>query len=138
MILLDTDTISHLLAGHLAIAARFRAIADEVAITIVSRIEILEGRFAFVMKAADGAQALRAQQWLAKSEGDLARFRVIPFDDEAGATFDRLLGTKGLRRIGRGDLLNASIALSRGATLVTRNLKDYRKFPGLRLENWAD
>lgn len=138
MILLDTDIISLLLAEHPAITARFRTATDEVAITFVSRIEILEGRFAFVMKAADGAQVLRAQEWLAKSESALSRFRVIPFDDDAAADFDRLLGTKGLRRIGRGDLLNASIALSREAVLVTRNLKDYRKFKGLRMENWAD
>ena len=115
MILLDTDTISLLLAEHPAIAARFRAATDEVAIAFVSRIEILEGRFAFVMKAADGAQVSRAQEWLARSESGLSRFRVVPFDDDAAAEFDRLLGTKGLRRIGRGDLLNASIALSRDA-----------------------
>jgi tRNA(fMet)-specific endonuclease VapC len=138
MILLDTDTISLLLAEHPSVAARFRAVTDEVAIAIISRIEIMEGRFAFVMKAADGQQVLLAQEWLVRSESDLARFRVIPFDDAAAAEFDRLLGTKGLRRIGRGDLLIASITLARDATLVTRNLKDFRKIQGLRLENWAD
>lgn len=52
--------------------------------------------------------------------------------------FDRLLGTKGVKRIGRVDLLIASIALANKAVLVTRNLKDFEKVPGLQLANWAD
>jgi tRNA(fMet)-specific endonuclease VapC len=43
-----------------------------------------------------------------------------------------------LLEIGRADLLIASIALSRQATLVTRNLRHFRLIPGLRVENWAD
>jgi len=43
-----------------------------------------------------------------------------------------------LRKIGRADLLIASIALASSATLATRNLKDFAFVPGLRTENWAD
>jgi tRNA(fMet)-specific endonuclease VapC len=68
----------------------------------------------------------------------MTRFRVVLFDAVAAAEFDQLRQTKGLKKIGRGDLLIASIALANKATLVTRNLKDYRKVPGLQLENWAD
>jgi len=38
----------------------------------------------------------------------------------------------------RADMLIACIALGHKARLVTRNLKDYKDVPGLRLENWAD
>ena len=40
--------------------------------------------------------------------------------------------------IGRADLLIAAIVLTHRATLVSRNLKDFRQVPGLRVENWAD
>ncbi|WP_395092089.1 hypothetical protein [Armatimonas sp.] len=35
------------------------------------------------------------------------------------------------------DLKIASIALSNQATLLTRNLRDYSKVPGLRCEDWT-
>ena len=40
--------------------------------------------------------------------------------------------------MGRADLLIAAITLANRATLVTRNLKDFRQVPGLQIENWAD
>lgn len=138
MILLDTDTFGLLMMDHPRVVARFRAATDVVAIPIVTRIEVLDGRFAFVLKAADGEQLLRAQEWLRQSDDALSRFTVVPFDPASATEFDRLRQTKGLRRIGRGDLLIASIALANRATLVTRNLKHYRPITGLVLENWAD
>jgi tRNA(fMet)-specific endonuclease VapC len=138
MTLLDTDTFSLFAAGHPRVSARFAAATDEVNITVVTRIEALEGRFAFLLRAANGVELLRAQQWLQQTEAGLARFTPVPFDAAAAAEFDRLLAIKGLRRIGRGDLLIASIALANGAMLVTRNLKHFQKVPGLQIENWAD
>jgi tRNA(fMet)-specific endonuclease VapC len=138
MILLDTDTFTLMTQGHQKVAARLAAATEVVGITIATRVEALTGRLAFMMRAANGEELLRAQQWLQRTEADLARLPVVPFDDAAAAEFDRLLGTKGLKKIGRGDLMIASIALANKVTLVTRNLKDYRKVPGLQLENWAD
>jgi len=139
MILLDTDTFTLLAARHPKVTARLATVADAVAITVVTRVEALEGRFAFLMRAADGEELLRAQQWLQRTEADLARLPpVVLFDDAAAAQFDRLRQTKGLKKIGRGDLLIASIALANKATLVTRNRKDFQKVPGLQIENWAD
>ncbi len=138
MILLDTDTFSLLAAAHPRVAARFAAAQDEVTITLVTRIEALAGRFAYVLRAADGADLLRAQAWLERTEADLAPFPPVTFDGAAADEFDRLRQNKKLKKVGRADLLIASIALAHRAILVTRNLRDFQLVPGLQLENWAD
>jgi tRNA(fMet)-specific endonuclease VapC len=138
MILLDTDTFTLLASGHPQVMARRAAATEEVAIPVVTRIEALRGRFAFLLRAADGSQLLRAQLGLQHTEAALVPFRVVLFNEAAASEFDRLLRNKKLKKIGRGDLLIAAIALANRATLVTRNLKDFRQVPGLQCENWAD
>jgi tRNA(fMet)-specific endonuclease VapC len=140
MYILDTDTLSHLSAAHPRVLARRNNVpSSEIAITIVTRIEVLQGRFDFLLKAATGQELLRAQFWLDKTIQDLAQVEtVIAIDSAAAAEFDRLRQNKKLRKIGRGDLLIAAITLANRATLVTRNQNDFRQVPGLSTENWAD
>ena len=107
--------------------------------TIVSRIEILQGRFAMLLKAANGQELRRAQQRLDQTVERLAEVpNVIPVDDLVADEFDRLRANKKLKKIGRADLLIAAITLANRATLVTRNLKDFRQVLGLQVENWVD
>jgi tRNA(fMet)-specific endonuclease VapC len=60
---------------------------------------------------------------------------LLPFDNRAAAEFDRLRQSR--IRIGTMDLKIAAIALANDATLLTRNLSDFRKVPGLRAEDWS-
>jgi len=139
MKILDTDTLTRLFAGRHPVVERQQAETDEIAITIISRIETLQGRFAMLLKAADGSQLRRAQHWLDQTVNQLATIqKVIPIDDAAADEFDRLRQNRKLRKIGRADLLIAAITLANRATLVSRNLKDFRQVPGLQVENWAD
>jgi tRNA(fMet)-specific endonuclease VapC len=139
MFVLDTDTLSRMHKGDARLQhRRDRLDPAEVVTTVITRIEILEGRFEFIMKAADGAQLLRALDWLARSEILLAQITVLPLLDAAVAVFDRLRHDKKLKRIGRADLLIACTALAHDAIVVTRNLKHFRQVPGLRVENWVD
>jgi tRNA(fMet)-specific endonuclease VapC len=124
--------------GHATVRLRVLGTSDVVATTIVSHIELLRGRFEYLIKATDGAQLQAAQSRLVQTERQLERLVVIPFDGESAAQFDRLRQVKKLKQIGRGDLLIACIALANRATLVTRNLRHFRNVPGLPLENWAD
>ena len=48
MILLDTDMMSLFAAGHPVVVARVRTATESVATTLITRIEILQGRFDFL------------------------------------------------------------------------------------------
>jgi tRNA(fMet)-specific endonuclease VapC len=60
---------------------------------------------------------------------------VLDFDAEAAAEFQRLQRLR--LKVGAMDLKIAAIALSRGATVLTKNSKDFSRVPGLGLEDWA-
>jgi tRNA(fMet)-specific endonuclease VapC len=139
MYALDTDTLSRLHAGDYRLEGRRgRVDPKELATTAVTRIEILQGRFDFVLKASDGQQLLRALAWLTSSEDLLREITVLSINEAAANHFDRLRQIKKLKKIGRADLIIAAIALAHGATLVTRNVRHLGQVPGLRLENWLD
>jgi tRNA(fMet)-specific endonuclease VapC len=139
MYLLDTDTLTYIHAGHPRVVEHLYAVEDPiVGTTIITKVEILRGRFDFLLKAATGAELLRAQQLLLHSEELLAQMLIIPMDEAAAIQFERLQKIKSLRKIGRADLLVASITLSKRAILVTRNLRHFRQIPGLLLANWVD
>lgn len=139
MHLLDTDTLTHLHAGHPRVIKHLRELSDpDVGITIITKVELLRGRFDFLLKAATSAELLRAQQLLTRTEELLAQIIIMPFDQPAGEQYDRLRAIKKLRKIGRADMLIASIGLAHRATLVTRNLRHFRQVPGLSVINWVD
>src|SRR5439155_25335610 len=100
--------------------------------------EMLQGRFDFLLKASNPAGLLRAQELLRRTEVFLDRLLVVPIDQRAAALFEHLRTVKGLGRIGRADLLIACITLAHDATLVTRNLRHFRRVPNLQLSNWVD
>jgi tRNA(fMet)-specific endonuclease VapC len=139
MHMLDTDTLPRAHAGSPGIAERVREVGEEnVATTIITAIEVLRGRYEFLLKASNGDQLLRAQQLLQSSEQLFQTLPIIPVEQTSAAVFDRLRQDKKLKKIGRADLLIASIALANRATLVTRNRKHFRQIHGLQLENWID
>ena len=138
MIVLDTDIFSLYAKGNPRVVARADRAPEPFVITIATQIEVLRGRISELLTAADSDQLRIAQRRWDESVAILAIPPIIHFDEPSLAEFERLRANKSLRKIGRADLLIASIALAHSATLVTRNLKHFRQVPGLRLENWAD
>jgi tRNA(fMet)-specific endonuclease VapC len=73
---------------------------------------------------------------------DTDHFSVLKYLDQpkfaalAAGEFMRLR-RQGVR-IGSLDLKIASIALVQGATLLSANVRDFRKVPGLKVENWLE
>jgi len=71
---------------------------------------------------------------------DNLRFEVVPFDQEDSRHAGDVrcaLAAQGVP-IGGYDVLIAGQARARGLTLVTRNVREFRRVTGLRIENWAD
>jgi len=139
MHLLDTDTLTHLHAGQQNVVKQLMAVDDpDVGITIITKVEVLRGRIDYLLKAETGVELLKAQELLFRTEELLNQLLVVPISQAASEQFDRLRATPKLRKIGRADLLIASIALANRATLVTRNLRHFKKIPGIRVVNWVD
>jgi len=95
-------------------------------------------------KCADGLQLFRArnQQRQVKAYRRLAallkffsEITVLDYTEDAVAHFENLSRSK--VRIGSMDLKIAAIALSRDDLLLSRNLRDFRHFPKLRVEDWT-
>ncbi len=94
MNVLDTDTFSLLFADHPRVTEQYRRTTEAVVTTIITRIEILDGRFASIIKAEDGERLLTSQNRLFQSESNLATFVILILDARAAEEFDRLRQNK--------------------------------------------
>jgi len=120
MYLLDTDTLTHLYAGNTNVITRLNTVKDsEVGITIITKAEMLRGRIEYLIKAETDESLLRAQELFFRTEELLAELLIVPISQSAADEFERLRMVSKLRKIGRADLLIASISLANRATLVT-------------------
>jgi tRNA(fMet)-specific endonuclease VapC len=141
MYLLDADTYTHLLLKHPRVvenAAAAVARGEDIGIPLITKIEVLRGRFEALLKADSRDRFLTMQRRLFRAEEALRQITIVPLDAAAIDHFEQLSVTKGLGKIGRADLLIASIVLARDSTLATRNLKHFRLVPRLKLANWVD
>jgi len=64
---------------------------------------------------------------------------ILPFDDRAAIQYGQVRAYLTLRgiTIGAMDMLIAAQAKSLSLPLVTNNLKEFKRIPGLLLENWV-
>jgi tRNA(fMet)-specific endonuclease VapC len=108
---------------------------DKLATTIITYEEQTRGWLAYAAKSRDISHQIKAYERLKRHLRVYLNFDVLDFDEVAGNEFERLRASK--LRIGAADLKIASIALSQNATLLTRNLRDFSKVPGIRVEDWT-
>ena len=69
----------------------------------------------------------------------LAGITVLPLDSDVAATYARVradLESRG-RPIGPLDLMIGAHALSMDATLITNNVKEFRRIRGLKVQDWT-
>jgi tRNA(fMet)-specific endonuclease VapC len=136
LFVLDTDTLTHYRSGHPQICARVRACAPaDLAATIISAEEQLTGWYTLLRQARQPAQVERAYARLAETIQFYAGLQVLPFTLTSITRYQQLLPLR--LNIGRMDLRIAAIVLENAATLVTRNLRDFQRVPGLTIEDWS-
>jgi len=139
MLVLDTDHMSVLERGGQRSAALRERLANvpphEVATTIISYEEQLRGWMAYLARARNLLQQVEAYDRLRRHLDNYRAILVLDFDEHAAAEFQRL--RRGRIRVGTMDLRIAAIVLSRDATLLSANLRDFRDVPGLKVEDWT-
>ena len=138
--LLDTDHISFLQRRsgpeYAALAARVAQHAPaDLAFSIVSFHEQVLGGHTFISRARSPGDVIRGYRLLSEIIQGFAAAPVLPFDPAASAALDGLRASR--LRVATMDLRIASIALSRGLVLLTRNLADFGQVPGLVTQDWT-
>jgi tRNA(fMet)-specific endonuclease VapC len=128
--MLDTSVCVDLLRGQLpTVRARAHlAQIDEIAVSTISLAELL-------YVAAKSSNPGRHDTIIAEF---LAPFDVLLFDLDAAKAYAQVRAdlTRAGQPIGPLDMLIAAHALSVGATMVTGNEREFRRVPGLSVENW--
>jgi tRNA(fMet)-specific endonuclease VapC len=138
--LLDTDHISLLQrrsgSEFTNLAARITQHSPEdFALSVVSFHEQVLGAHTFINRAQTNTDVIRGYTLLLETFQGFSSAPVLPFDAEAIEVFDKLRTQK--IRISTMDLRIAAISLSRNLVLLTRNIKDFNRVPGLVIENWT-
>lgn len=130
MFLLDTNACIRLLNGtSAALAARVQGQSP-------SRIKICSIVKAELWFGARNSRA--AGRNAALLEAFFAPLESLPFDDRCAAAYGAIRAhlQRAGKPIGGNDLLIAATAVANDVTLVTRNVREFRRVPELRVEDW--
>jgi tRNA(fMet)-specific endonuclease VapC len=115
---------------YLSVKNRFATLsADDLAISVITLGELSFG----AQKSQWPSKAIQALDQLTQS------LRVMPLSDDVAHRYGKLRATLASvgQPIGANDLWIAAHALALESTLVSNNLREFARVPGLRCENWA-
>lgn len=107
----------------------FKRHSGQLSISTVTLMELIYG----------AEKSANPERNLADVEGFAARLEVLPYDTQAAAHSGQLRAE--LARIGKPigpyDQMIAGHARAQGLILVTNNLREFDRVPGLRVEDWV-
>ncbi len=136
---LDSDHISLFLGGYVEVQERVRREILATAVSIVSVQEIFNGWVSLLNRSESEAQRVRAYTKLNSALTFFKSMEVVNYDESASQVYQQLIHANpalAKRRLEK-DVRIASIALANGATIVTRNRRDFELVPGLNIEDWS-
>lgn len=129
MFLPDTNVCSHFMRGHDVIVPHWLAHVSQLHLSAIVIAELEHG----AAKGGSARQRARLNEMIALVPAE-------PFTPADAAEYG-LLRTRLERRgelIGPFDLLIAAQALRLGATIVTHNLREFQRVPGLKVVDWQE
>src|SRR5579863_5004282 len=127
----DTDICSYVMRGKSeALIARMQSVpVSAVCMSAITKSELLFGI----------AVSPRPQKDRAAFDFLMQHLQVLDYPADAADNYGEIraaLKSQGTL-IGSNDLLIAAHARCLGLTLVTNNLREFSRVPGLKVENWA-
>ena len=131
MYLLDTDTVIYILKGHPTVLQNLQKHPhDPVKLCVITLMELCYGAYKSQRPASNLAKIRTLENSL----------EILPVGQEIVEIFG--MEKAGLERRGTPlddfDLVLGCCALAHNLTLVTNNVKHFKKIDGLRVVNWAE
>jgi len=132
--MLDTNICSYIMRKQPAsLLQTLQLHSDKRDSIFISAITYAELRFGAIGRKASPKHNLIVDEFIERID------QVVPYDKSAverTAELRKYLAEKGTP-IGANDSMIAGNALAADCILVTNNLKEFERVPGLRLENWV-
>jgi tRNA(fMet)-specific endonuclease VapC len=128
--LLDTNMVIYVIKRRpVEVLGLFNENAGRMAISAITLAELIHG----------AEKSTRVAQNLAVVDDFASRLEVLPYTSRASQHYGaiRAVLERAGRPIGVNDLHIAAHARSEGLTLVTNDLAEFERVPGLLTENWV-
>ncbi len=128
--LLDTNIVIYTMKNRpQQVKKRFQKHHGQMGMSVVTLGELVFG--------AERSQ--QVERNLADIEAMAARLEVLPFDNKAAYHFGQIRAAlyRTGQPIGPYDMMIAGQARAIGLILVTNNVKEFERVPGLLLEDWS-
>ena len=128
--LLDTNIVIYVLKRRpVEVLATFNDNASRMAISSITLAELLHG----------AEKSSRVSENLAVVEDFCSRLDVLPYGPKAAQHYGAIRAAleKRGQPIGVNDIHIAAHARSEGLVLVTNNMGEFLRVPGLEVENWV-
>lgn len=133
---LDTDILSLYRRGHPVVCPRVDSqLATGVAIPVITVEEQLSGWYRLLRQARLPKDVAHAYYRLGTTVRFLGRWQILNLTQAAIARYETLKAMK--LKIAGSDLRIAAITLEHNGILVSRNLRDFQRVPGLNVEDWS-
>lgn len=128
--MLDTNICIYVIKNYPAkLREIFNRLAEQLSISTITLAELSYG----------AEKSERRLENLQATEQFTARLDVLPFSPKAATHYGQIRAA--LERAGKPagphDMLIAAHARAEGLTVVTNNMREFKRVPGLQVENWV-